>query len=109
MTTENSSNMVHVLCFQAEGGRGLPEEILDDDSTFADAVKFYFMFIRFDWIWFLNHFALLYLNFLEVGQVLMCYWYFLDAALWSLGYKCQYTSDSNAIFIHCQYIYIELA
>ncbi|KAL8131341.1 two pore calcium channel protein 1A-like [Apium graveolens] len=49
----------------AEGGRGLPEEILDDDSTFADAVKVYFFFIRFDWIWFLNHFALLYLNFLE--------------------------------------------
>ncbi|WOG98745.1 hypothetical protein DCAR_0418090 [Daucus carota subsp. sativus] len=49
----------------AEGGMGIPEEILDDHLTFADAVKYYFFFIHFNWIWFLNSFALLYLNFLE--------------------------------------------
>ena len=58
--------------FQAEDGMGLPEEILYDESNFADATKYYFLFIRFDLIWTLNYFALLLLNFLEVGQVFLC-------------------------------------
>ncbi|WOG98746.1 hypothetical protein DCAR_0418091 [Daucus carota subsp. sativus] len=49
----------------AEDGMGLPEEILYDESNFADATKYYFLFIRFDLIWTLNYFALLLLNFLE--------------------------------------------
>lgn len=49
----------------AEDGIGLPEEILDDEASFAEAAKFYFIFIRFDVIWSLNYFALLLLNFLE--------------------------------------------
>lgn len=57
--------------FQAEDGIGLPEEILDDEASFAEAAKFYFIFIRFDVIWSLNYFALLLLNFLEVSQDLM--------------------------------------
>lgn len=49
----------------AEDGIGLPEEILDDEASFAEAAKFYFVFIQFDLIWSLNYFALLLLNFLE--------------------------------------------
>ncbi|KAL8145683.1 hypothetical protein AgCh_003724 [Apium graveolens] len=49
----------------AEDGIGLPEEILDDEASFAEAAKLYFFFIRFDVIWSLNYFALLLLNFLE--------------------------------------------
>ncbi|KAK1396260.1 Two pore calcium channel protein 1 [Heracleum sosnowskyi] len=49
----------------AEDGIGLPEEILDDEASFAEAAKLYFFFIRFDIIWSLNYFALLLLNFLE--------------------------------------------
>ncbi|XP_057954459.1 two pore calcium channel protein 1A [Malania oleifera] len=48
----------------AEDGIGLPEQILDQ-STFESAAKFYFIFIRFDFLWSLNLFALIVLNFLE--------------------------------------------
>lgn len=48
----------------AEDGIGLPEEILDQ-SSFESSAKFYFMFIKFDYIWSLNYFALIVLNFLE--------------------------------------------
>lgn len=56
------------LPFQAEDGIGLPEEILDDQSSFEVAAKFYFIFIRFDFLWSLNYFALLLLNFFEVSK-----------------------------------------
>lgn len=48
----------------AEDGIGLPEEILDR-SSFESSAKFYFIFIKFDYIWSLNYFALIVLNFLE--------------------------------------------
>ena len=54
-------------CFlQAEDGIGLPEQILDQ-SNFQTAAKSYFVFIQFDFIWSLNYFAMIILNFLEVG------------------------------------------
>ncbi|XP_019194318.1 PREDICTED: two pore calcium channel protein 1A-like [Ipomoea nil] len=48
----------------AEDGVGIPEEILDQ-SSFASAAKLYFIFTRFDFLWSLNYFALIVLNFLE--------------------------------------------
>ncbi|XP_062106013.1 two pore calcium channel protein 1 [Humulus lupulus] len=54
----------------AEDGIGLPEEILDQ-SNFQSAAKLYFFFIRLDFIWTLNYFALIILNFLE--KPLWCY------------------------------------
>ncbi|KAJ0051831.1 hypothetical protein Pint_02248 [Pistacia integerrima] len=50
----------------AADGDGLPEEILDQsESSFETSAKFYFMFIKFEFIWSLNYFALIVLNFLE--------------------------------------------
>jgi len=54
------------MYFQAEDGIGLPEEVLND-SMFERAAKLYFMYIRFDFLWSLNLFALVVLNFLEVS------------------------------------------
>ncbi|XP_010689009.1 two pore calcium channel protein 1A [Beta vulgaris subsp. vulgaris] len=48
----------------AEDGAGLPEEILDE-SNFETSAKIYFVYIRFDFLWTLNYFALIVLNFLE--------------------------------------------
>uniref|UniRef100_A0A7N0UKT4 EF-hand domain-containing protein n=1 Tax=Kalanchoe fedtschenkoi TaxID=63787 RepID=A0A7N0UKT4_KALFE len=48
----------------AEDGVGLPEQILNAPS-FQKASKFYFMFTKMDFIWTLNIFALIILNFLE--------------------------------------------
>ncbi|CAN1231199.1 Two pore calcium channel protein 1 [Linum perenne] len=48
----------------AEDGVGLPEQILDN-SSFGAAAKSYFVFIKFEFIWTLNYFALVLLNFLE--------------------------------------------
>ncbi|KAA8524388.1 hypothetical protein F0562_010820 [Nyssa sinensis] len=48
----------------AEDGVGLPEQILDQPN-FERAAKFYFMFTRFNFLWSLNYFALIVLNFLE--------------------------------------------
>lgn len=53
---------------QAEDGIGLPEQILEQ-SNFQNAAKFYFIFIQFDFIWLLNYFALIILNFLEVSTI----------------------------------------
>lgn len=48
----------------AEDGIGLPEEVLND-ASFERAAKFYFIYIRLDFLWSLNLFALVLLNFLE--------------------------------------------
>ncbi|XP_015573991.1 two pore calcium channel protein 1 [Ricinus communis] len=48
----------------AEDGVGLPEQILDQSSFERDA-KFYFIYIQFDFLWTLNYFAIIVLNFLE--------------------------------------------
>ena len=54
---------------QAEDGIGLPEEILEQ-SNFQSAAKLYFFFTRLDFLWTLNYFALIILNFIEVCIVL---------------------------------------
>ncbi|KAF3334837.1 two pore calcium channel protein 1 [Carex littledalei] len=61
----------------AEDGIGIPEEVLDD-SRFERAGKLYFLYIRFNWLWSLNIFALVLLNFLE--KPLWC---------WKYDYSCQ--------------------
>ncbi|KAK6141121.1 hypothetical protein DH2020_025141 [Rehmannia glutinosa] len=48
----------------AEDGIGIPEEILDQ-STFGSSLHSYLLFIQFDFLWSLNYFALILLNFLE--------------------------------------------
>ncbi|XP_071700865.1 two pore calcium channel protein 1A [Rutidosis leptorrhynchoides] len=48
----------------AEDGDGLPEEILELPNI-ESAAKYYFYFIRFEFLWTLNIFALLALNFFE--------------------------------------------
>ncbi|VFR02665.1 unnamed protein product [Cuscuta campestris] len=48
----------------AEDGIGIPEEILEQ-SSFSSAAKLYFVFTRFDFLWSLNCFSMIVLNFLE--------------------------------------------
>ncbi|XP_051135328.1 two pore calcium channel protein 1A [Andrographis paniculata] len=48
----------------AEDGIGIPEEILDQ-SSFGTSLNSYLMFSRFDFLWTVNYFALIALNFLE--------------------------------------------
>eukprot|EP00257_Ricinus_communis_P025458 XP_025012872.1 two pore calcium channel protein 1A isoform X2 [Ricinus communis] len=48
----------------AEDGVGLPEQILER-SSFESAAKFYFIYIQFDFLWTINYFAIIVLNFLE--------------------------------------------
>ena len=50
---------------QAEDGVGLPEEILDEEN-FESSAKLYFVYTRLDFLWSLNYFALIAINFLEV-------------------------------------------
>ncbi|EXB37992.1 Two pore calcium channel protein 1 [Morus notabilis] len=54
----------------AEDGIGLPEEILEK-SNFQSVAKLYFFYTQLDFIWSLNYFALVILNFLE--KPLWCY------------------------------------
>ena len=49
----------------AEDGVGLPEQILDL-SSFHSAAKYYFLYMRFGFLWAILYFALLILNFVEV-------------------------------------------
>ncbi|XP_072966667.1 two pore calcium channel protein 1 [Typha angustifolia] len=48
----------------AEDGIGIPEEVLNDER-FDRAAKFYFIYIRFNFLWSLNLFALVLLSFIE--------------------------------------------
>lgn len=48
----------------AEDGIGLPEEVLND-IRFDRVARFYFIYIRFNFLWSLNLFALILLSFLE--------------------------------------------
>jgi hypothetical protein len=52
---------------QAEDGVGIPEDVLND-TRFERATRFYFVYLRLDWLWSLNLFALILLNFLEVSS-----------------------------------------
>lgn len=56
------------IYLQAEDGIGLPEEILEQ-ANYENAARFYFLFIRFDFLWTLNYFALIALNFFEVSKL----------------------------------------
>ncbi|KAK9285308.1 hypothetical protein L1049_024499 [Liquidambar formosana] len=69
----------------AEDGIGLPEEILDH-SSFERAAKLYFIFTRFDFLWSLNFFALIVLNFLE-------------KPLWCARYTVYSCSDREYFFL----------
>ncbi|CDP14785.1 unnamed protein product [Coffea canephora] len=69
----------------AEDGIGLPEEVLDE-SSFANAAKYYFTFIKFDFLWTLNYFALIILNFLE-------------KPLWCSKYSVHTCSDREYFFL----------
>ncbi|KAL7000402.1 mitochondrial thiamine pyrophosphate transporter [Sarracenia purpurea var. burkii] len=69
----------------AEDGAGLPEEILDQ-SSFDNAAKFYFIFIRFDFLWSLNYFALIVLNFVE-------------KPLWCTNYSAKSCSNREYYFL----------
>lgn len=51
----------------AEDGVGIPEDVLND-TKFERAMRFYFVYLRLDWLWSLNLFALILLNFLEVSS-----------------------------------------
>lgn len=48
----------------AEDGIGLPEELLDQPN-FESSAKSYFIYTRFDFLWSLNYFGLIILNFFE--------------------------------------------
>ncbi|XP_058220116.1 two pore calcium channel protein 1B isoform X1 [Rhododendron vialii] len=60
----------------AEDGVGLPEQILDQ-SSYETAAKIYFIYIRLDFLWALNYFALIVLNFLE--KPMWCHKYSEDS------------------------------
>ncbi|CAA2987574.1 two pore calcium channel 1B [Olea europaea subsp. europaea] len=66
----------------AEDGTGIPEEILDN-SSFASSLKSYLIFIRFDFLWSLNYFALVVLNFFE--KPLWCSGYCNNRGYYFLG------------------------
>ncbi|XP_044466336.1 two pore calcium channel protein 1 [Mangifera indica] len=66
ITSGSSYQKAAALVDLAEDGVGLPEQLLDQSqSSFDKSAKFYFMFIKFDFIWSLNYFALIILNFFE--------------------------------------------
>uniref|UniRef100_A0A7N2MCB0 EF-hand domain-containing protein n=1 Tax=Quercus lobata TaxID=97700 RepID=A0A7N2MCB0_QUELO len=69
----------------AEDGIGLPEQILDQ-SNFQTAAKSYFVFIQFDFIWSLNYFAMIILNFLE-------------KPLWCTNYSTDSCNDRDYYFL----------
>ncbi|CAL9756092.1 unnamed protein product [Musa acuminata subsp. burmannicoides] len=64
ITYGNDYQKAAALVDLAEDGIGLPEEILND-TRFEKAAKFYFVYIRLDFLWSLNLLALIILNFLE--------------------------------------------
>ncbi|KAK9922479.1 hypothetical protein M0R45_030941 [Rubus argutus] len=64
ITFGSSYQKAAALVDLAEDGVGLPEEILDL-SSFHSSAKYYFLYVRFNFVWALVYFALLILNFLE--------------------------------------------
>lgn len=89
---------------QAEDGIGLPEEILDQ-SSFETKAKLYFLFIRFDFLWSLNCFALIVLNFFEVSRSPNELIYFVYAVAVPFG-KGLFI---NILFIGCHKVSIKTA
>ncbi|XP_040370436.1 two pore calcium channel protein 1B isoform X2 [Rosa chinensis] len=64
ITFGSSYQKAAALVDLAEDGIGLPEQILDL-SSFHSSAKYYFLYVRFSFLWALLYFALLILNFLE--------------------------------------------
>ncbi|XP_040370437.1 two pore calcium channel protein 1B isoform X3 [Rosa chinensis] len=64
ITFGSSYQKAAALVDLAEDGIGLPEQILDL-SSFHSSAKYYFLYMRFSFLWALLYFALLILNFLE--------------------------------------------
>ena len=52
--------------FQAEDGVGLPEEVLEGEM-FVRSLRFYFIYLHFDLLWYINLLTLVVLNFIEVS------------------------------------------
>ncbi|EMS56512.1 hypothetical protein TRIUR3_09576 [Triticum urartu] len=61
---ETASPIFSCKEIRAEDGVGIPEDVLND-TRFGRAMSFYFVYLRLDWLWSLNLFALILLNFLE--------------------------------------------
>lgn len=57
---------------QAEDGVGLPIEVLEQPK-FEEAAKFYFSYIRLNFLWNSNLAALLLLNFFEVSHLILSF------------------------------------
>ncbi|KAL7102235.1 hypothetical protein ACP275_08G106500 [Erythranthe tilingii] len=79
----------------AEDGIGIPEEILDQ-SSYGSSLKSYLIFIRFDFLWTLNYFALILLNFLE--KPLWCSEVCSNREYYYLGQLPYLTSAESLIF-----------
>ncbi|EPS71686.1 hypothetical protein M569_03071, partial [Genlisea aurea] len=79
----------------AEDGVGIPEEILDLPS-FGNSLKSYLIFIQFDFLWSLNYFALVLLNFLE--KPLWCSEACSDRDYYFLGQLPYLTSAESLIY-----------
>ncbi|BAD73469.1 putative two-pore calcium channel [Oryza sativa Japonica Group] len=75
----------------AEDGVGIPEDVLND-TRFERAMRFYFVYLRLDWLWSLNLFALILLNFLE-------------KPLWCRGYS-QHACDQRDLYFLGQLPYL---
>jgi two pore calcium channel protein len=70
---------------------GIPEDVLND-TRFERAMRFYFVYLRLDWLWSLNLFALILLNFLE-------------KPLWCRGYS-QHACDQRDLYFLGQLPYL---
>ncbi|KAJ4823100.1 Two pore calcium channel protein 1A [Turnera subulata] len=78
----------------AEDGVGIPEQILDQPN-FERVAKLYFSYIQFDFIWTLNYFAMIVLNFLE-------------KPLWCQNYSAHACNDRDYFYLG-QLPYLTLA
>uniref|UniRef100_A0A0D9V442 EF-hand domain-containing protein n=1 Tax=Leersia perrieri TaxID=77586 RepID=A0A0D9V442_9ORYZ len=78
----------------AEDGVGIPEDVLND-TRFERAMRFYFVYLRLDWLWSLNLFALILLNFLE-------------KPLWCRGHA-QHACDQRDLYFLGQLPYLNKA
>ncbi|KAG8364725.1 hypothetical protein BUALT_Bualt18G0028600 [Buddleja alternifolia] len=79
----------------AEDGIGIPEEILDL-SSFGSSIKSYLRFIQFDFLWTLNYFALILLNFFE--KPLWCSGECSDREYYFLGQLPYLTGAESLIY-----------
>lgn len=82
---------------QAEDGIGIPEEIFDQPS-FGTSIKSYLVFIQFDFLWTLNYFALVLLNFLEVRVAFLLFYLLLYFGLQKIS-SCGYRSGVSETFM----------